>query len=99
MSFVLPLSANYRLTSDAENVILQHRVSRKDGRAWESIAYHQTIGRAVETYCRLRQRTSEVKGWAELVVLTIRLAADIRAITTKLDIKFSDNAGRIDNGK
>jgi hypothetical protein len=92
MSFVLPLSAAYRLTSDAENVILQHKISRKDGREWKSIAYYQTIGRAVEGYCRLRQRTSEAKGWPELRILTDRLVADIRAIAEKVDVRFSDTA-------
>ena len=89
----LPINNEYRLTSDTDNIILQHKAIVKEGPKkgqirWDNVGYFTTIGQALTSFVALCQRHSSVNSWSGMEKLTKRLYQEISAISRALDIRL-----------
>jgi len=89
---IIMLTDQYRITSDAHNIILQEKKTGKSGKSkgvekWNDIGYYPTIEWAVNDIVNEGIRTSQLEGVQSIVneikISTARLCAQI-AISSKL---------------
>ena len=92
----VPINNDYRISSDAYNIILEQKFIVQEGKNkgneyWQATGFYPTIRQALEGYVNVRQRKSGAKTWVGLEKLTKQLYGEIQAISEALGISMKEN--------
>jgi len=87
----LILDDKYRLTSDPNNIVLEQKTVRKEGKqsgkeVWTAVAYYPNISQALNGYTERRQRLSKTKSWNGIEKLLKSLHTSLNNISQRLKV-------------
>ena len=81
----IQLDTNYRIVSDANNIMLEGKRIGKSGKSegkeiWETLGYYSNVNNCLKGYLNERIKTSNAKSVNELIELIQQVESDLNII-------------------
>ena len=96
----LPIDEQYRISSDANQWILQKVRTRKGVKDWESITFHSDLDDLIQDLGHRMVRESDATTLAEALVAIEKVTTTLsQALTTQRETLREKTLGRVDDGE